>query len=455
MISEHGIKTPSNVAKQGANNNLLMPLELIGKLKQLTLGSESRENNVQLNKLIHLLDSGEKIPLSLQKQLTMLLNKGNDSNNLEIDLSKLFTSLGLKNEVESVTIKPIANLLLGKLNNLIQNPDNKLLMNQSILFLKLVIKNTEPAVLKEKLSQLMTQLKNDTTSLIHQPIDKDLKKYLQQMMKEGNNTQQSGMDNQFVREMTEFVLRLNQKITESETIKLSDPYFIQGQQQQQQQQQQQKNQQQQSEDEETLEPLVFNAARSTQVTKSTITYESTIQNRNSLGLELYSGNSIFSSGLSVLFLFMEVLSEQANGKFADMEMNSAISRDAQKHASTIDGVIADVAGKGNSKETGTLPSEVEKYIEENKLEISGVCGYDDSGNWRFFSNDNPKKYKQGELTAIKGALDNVANRASDFISTSQLQLQKMMQTYNVCVSLINSMQTMLADMNKTIAQGIR
>ncbi|WPM86102.1 hypothetical protein QNH14_14260 [Apirhabdus apintestini] len=56
---------------------------------------------------------------------------------------------------------------------------------------------------------------------------------------------------------------------------------------------------------------------------------------------------------------------------------------------------------------------------------------------------------------MKGALDNIGNRASDFISTAQLQLQKMMQTYNVCVSLINSLQSMLSDMNKTIAQGIR
>jgi len=49
----------------------------------------------------------------------------------------------------------------------------------------------------------------------------------------------------------------------------------------------------------------------------------------------------------------------------------------------------------------------------------------------------------------------VSNRASDFVSQSQLQLQKIMQTYNVTVSLVNSMQTMLAEMNKSIAQNIR
>lgn len=53
------------------------------------------------------------------------------------------------------------------------------------------------------------------------------------------------------------------------------------------------------------------------------------------------------------------------------------------------------------------------------------------------------------------SLDTVSNRASDFVSQSQLQLQKIMQTYNVTVSLLNSMQTMLAEMNKSIAQNIR
>ena len=62
---------------------------------------------------------------------------------------------------------------------------------------------------------------------------------------------------------------------------------------------------------------------------------------------------------------------------------------------------------------------------------------------------------QGKLKAVKASLETVSNRASDFVSQSQLQLQKLMQTYNVTVSLLNSMQTMLAEMNKSIAQNIR
>ncbi|WP_246029049.1 secretion protein EspA [Parashewanella tropica] len=65
------------------------------------------------------------------------------------------------------------------------------------------------------------------------------------------------------------------------------------------------------------------------------------------------------------------------------------------------------------------------------------------------------KLDKGQLEAVKDALENVSNRASDFVSQAQLQLQKIMQTYNVSVSLINSMQTMLEEMNKSIAQNIR
>ena len=72
--------------------------------------------------------------------------------------------------------------------------------------------------------------------------------------------------------------------------------------------------------------------------------------------------------------------------------------------------------------------------------------------------DAHQKYRslnKGELNAVKSALENESNRASDFVSQSQLQLQKIMQTYNVTVSLINSMQTLLEEMNKSIAQNIR
>ncbi|WP_187153315.1 secretion protein EspA [Candidatus Arsenophonus triatominarum] len=62
---------------------------------------------------------------------------------------------------------------------------------------------------------------------------------------------------------------------------------------------------------------------------------------------------------------------------------------------------------------------------------------------------------KGQLEAVKAAIKTVSDRASDFVSQSQLQIQKVMQTYNITVNLLNSMQTMLGEMNKSIAQNIR
>ncbi|MBE8168255.1 MAG: hypothetical protein HAW66_07805 [Shewanella sp.] len=56
------------------------------------------------------------------------------------------------------------------------------------------------------------------------------------------------------------------------------------------------------------------------------------------------------------------------------------------------------------------------------------------------------------LEAIKASIENVSNSASDFVSPSQLQLQKIMHTYNVTVCILNNM---LEGMNKSIEQNIR
>ena len=91
-------------------------------------------------------------------------------------------------------------------------------------------------------------------------------------------------------------------------------------------------------------------------------------------------------------------------------------------------------------------------MEQNDIKVGGDKTIDD-----YLGGDpaHPKQLDKGGLDAVKSALENESNRASDYVSQSQLQLQKVMQTYNVTVSLINSMQTMLEEMNKSIAQNIR
>ena len=159
------------------------------------------------------------------------------------------------------------------------------------------------------------------------------------------------------------------------------------------------------------------------------------------------GDSVLSGGIAVLYMFMNLLSEMANAKYGQMQQKSEVSRTAQDMANRVDEKVAEAAKEGD-KATRDLPEDVVNYMRDNGFKVDGKT-IDQ------YLKENGNHLDQGKLKAVKASLETVSNRASDFVSQSQLQLQKLMQTYNVTVSLLNSMQTMLAEMNKSIAQNIR
>lgn len=162
------------------------------------------------------------------------------------------------------------------------------------------------------------------------------------------------------------------------------------------------------------------------------------------------GDSVLSGGIAVLYMFMNLLGEMADAKYSQMQDKADVSREAQSKANEMDEKIADCNKKDNpDKATADVPKDVVDYMRENGVTVDGK-GIDE-----YIKDNGGNPLDKGKLSAIKAALETQSNRASDFVSQSQLQLQKIMQTYNVTVSLINSMQTMLAEMNKSIAQNIR
>ncbi|CAM2880002.1 secretion protein EspA [Vibrio neptunius] len=161
------------------------------------------------------------------------------------------------------------------------------------------------------------------------------------------------------------------------------------------------------------------------------------------------GDSVLSGGIAVLYMFMNLLSEMADAKYSQMQKKSEVSRTAQDMANRVDEKVAEAAkDKDGDKATRQLPSDVVTYMRDNGFTVDGK-------SIDKYLQENGNNLDQGKLKAVKASLETVSNRASDFVSQSQLQLQKLMQTYNVTVSLLNSMQTMLAEMNKSIAQNIR
>lgn len=229
---------------------------------------------------------------------------------------------------------------------------------------------------------------------------------------------------------------------------------------------------------------------------------------DSLNKNDYDDN-IMSYGLAVLGQFMQLTSELANDRFAQMSARADRARESQQKANEIDAIIS----KMNSADSkGDLPPDVIEYmrkhnipvttstadelknklnelknkIEEDKKEIQEyekspiypliseklkakleddektLAKLTASGNQSdidaylaSIGHPDGKGLDKGQLDLIKSALETDSGRSSDFVTQSQLKIQKDMQSYNVIVSLVNSMQTLQAEMNKAIAQNIR
>jgi len=65
------------------------------------------------------------------------------------------------------------------------------------------------------------------------------------------------------------------------------------------------------------------------------------------------------------------------------------------------------------------------------------------------------KLDKFQLEEVKGALESTATRATDFVQSSQLKLQQLMQSFNTAVAMANAVQSMNGESTKSIAQSIR
>ncbi|WP_299006976.1 secretion protein EspA [uncultured Shewanella sp.] len=181
-----------------------------------------------------------------------------------------------------------------------------------------------------------------------------------------------------------------------------------------------------------------------------------------------SGSNILSQGIAILYTFMNTLSSMADTAFTEMQTKSDVTNEAQKLLTYIDNSIADATTGDVTDDDGNgvaaLDYNTYTYMVENNIEVDGVSineylglSSDSSDKNTLYSSTEveAKTIDSGSLNAIRAEIESVSNTASDYVSTSQLTIQKLMQTYNVTVSLINSMQTLIADMCKSIAQNIR
>ncbi len=156
-------------------------------------------------------------------------------------------------------------------------------------------------------------------------------------------------------------------------------------------------------------------------------------------------NSLFTEGLSVLYNNMDVLQNQANDQFHEMTERQQDARNTHEMSTR----IGDMMKQLPDAETATkLPPDVIKYMEQANMSVAGMPIDEYLKKYK-------KKFKSGQLGDIQAALDAKNSEDTDYAAQQQLKIQKMLQTYNVTVSLINAMQTLLSEMNKNIASNIR
>ena len=177
---------------------------------------------------------------------------------------------------------------------------------------------------------------------------------------------------------------------------------------------------------------------------------------NYLDRKAGSGDSIMSEGISVLYKFMTLFTDLTQGKYDQMSAKADRARTSQQVANQVDAIISQLAKAGDKEK---LPDDVIKYLRDHHIPITaqndGKNSTSDIDSYLNSIKGSDKSLDKGRLDMIKGALETDSGRCSDFVTQAQLQIQKTMQSYNVCVSLVNSMQTLLAEMNKSIAQNIR
>ena len=225
----------------------------------------------------------------------------------------------------------------------------------------------------------------------------------------------------------------------------------------------------------------------TDISKNDLDYLKAIQNHSMMG-----GAMVTMEEMMLMF------TELAQGKFKQMQDKTSVGRDATDMANRVEGIIAKLA---SGKDVGELPPDVIKYMKNNNILIGGksvddyLMGVSGDKNFIFdlsnieacvryydtlirenthspekieeykkdlegWKNKRDDKYSsvkldKHELEEVKGALESTATRATDFVQSSQLKLQQLMQSFNTAVAMANAVQSMNGESTKSIAQSIR
>jgi secreted effector protein SseB len=164
---------------------------------------------------------------------------------------------------------------------------------------------------------------------------------------------------------------------------------------------------------------------------------------------LRNSDSPFGKGVLTMSDMMALLNVLANKRMDDIENKMKVSENAQNMANRMENVIAKISDP--TKDHEEVPQDVIDYMAKNGILVDGKSVND----FISASKESDGKLNKANLMDIKSALESQSTEASNFVQTSTLKIQQIMQTYNIAAQMTNSLQSMGAEMNKSIASSIR
>jgi len=159
---------------------------------------------------------------------------------------------------------------------------------------------------------------------------------------------------------------------------------------------------------------------------------------------------VYNYALDTLNDIYNFLASLSTNLYAQIRNDTATARDEQKESNDVDAEIAEVSKNTDPKATIDLDQQVIDFMTAHGIKVG------DKSITQYIADckHGGHKLDKGELTAVKNALDNAANRSTDLSSQNQLKLQNLLQNLNNTISNESSYIKQRGDMISTIIRNL-
>ena len=179
---------------------------------------------------------------------------------------------------------------------------------------------------------------------------------------------------------------------------------------------------------------------------------------NYLDAKSSQGDPVFSDFKDMFFDWMNLIQTQMQDVYNQMETSNARARESTQAANEVDAAIAKITAATGDGSTADLPPDVIQYMRDHNISVTvGSDGKPQSIDdfLKSIGHSDGKGISKGDLDSIKAALTADASSGSDKSSTLQLQGQKIMQNWTLCINAISSAQQSQNETMKGVVQGVR